>query len=59
VWGRVKVHTGFLWGNLREGDHLEDPGTDRRIILRWFIRKWEEAWTGLNWLRTGTGGGHW
>jgi hypothetical protein len=22
--GRGEVHTGFLWGNLREGDHLED-----------------------------------
>jgi len=31
--GRGKVHTGFWWGNLREGDHLEDPGIDRRIIL--------------------------
>ena len=21
-----EVHTGFLWGNLREGDYLEDQG---------------------------------
>jgi hypothetical protein len=21
-----EVHTGFWWGNLRERDHLEDPG---------------------------------
>ena len=20
------MYTGFWWGNLREGDHLEDPG---------------------------------
>jgi hypothetical protein len=33
VWGRVEVHTEFWWGNLREGDHLEDPGLDGRIIL--------------------------
>jgi len=22
------------------GDHLEDSGIDRRIILRWIFRKW-------------------
>jgi hypothetical protein len=26
---RREVHTGFWWGNLEEGDHLEDP------CLRW------------------------
>jgi len=40
-------------------DHLEDPGTDGRIILRWLFRKWDVgAWTGLIWLRTRTGGGN-
>jgi len=33
TWGRgVKVYTGFWWGNLRERDHLEDPGVDGRTI---------------------------
>jgi hypothetical protein len=36
--GRGKVHTGFRWGNLRDIDHLEDPGIDGRIILRWIFR---------------------
>jgi hypothetical protein len=31
--GRGEVYTGFWGGNLRERDHLEDPGVDRRIIL--------------------------
>jgi hypothetical protein len=30
---RGEVHTGFWWGNLRERNHLEDPGVDGRIIL--------------------------
>jgi len=32
--GMGEVYTRFWWGNLRERDHLEDPGVDRRIILR-------------------------
>jgi len=28
VWGREEVYTGFWWGNLRERDHLGDPGVD-------------------------------
>ena len=28
------VYTGFWWRNLKERDHLEDPGTDGRIILK-------------------------
>jgi hypothetical protein len=36
--------------------HLEDRSVDRRLILRWIFRKW--TWTGLIWLRTGTGGGY-
>jgi len=57
--GRTEVYTGFWWGNLRERDHLEDPGVNGRIILRWISRKWDvRAWTGSMWLRIGTGVGH-
>jgi len=47
------------WGNLRERDHLGDPGVDGRIILRRIFRKWDVGvWTGSSWLRIGTVGGH-
>jgi hypothetical protein len=36
-----EMYTGFWWENLRERDHLEDPGINGRIILRWIFRKWD------------------
>ena len=39
VWGRGEAYTGFWWGNLKKRGHWEDPGADRRIILRWIFRK--------------------
>jgi len=30
---------GFLSGNLRERDHLEDPGVDGRMIWKWGFKK--------------------
>jgi len=42
-----------------ERGHLEEPGVDERIILRWIFRKWNGgAPTGSIWLRIGAGGGH-
>jgi hypothetical protein len=57
--GRKETCTRFWWENLRERDHLVDPGVGWRIILRRIFRKWDvRVWTGLSWLRIGTGGGH-
>jgi len=39
--------TGIQAGNLRERDHLGDPGVDGRIILRWIFMKWDVGY-GLN-----------
>jgi hypothetical protein len=40
TYGESKAYIGFWWGKLRERDHLEDPGINERIILRWIFRKW-------------------
>jgi len=53
------VYTGFWWGNVREGVHLEDLSLDGKKVLRQIFRKWDVgAWTGSIWLRIGTVGGH-
>jgi hypothetical protein len=49
----------YWWGNLRQRDHLGDPGINGMIILRWIFRQWNVGvWTRSSWLRIGTGGGH-
>jgi hypothetical protein len=40
----------LLVGNLRERDHLGDPGVHGRMILRWIFWKWDMGY-GLD--RTG------
>ena len=36
---------------------MENSGVDEKIILKWIFKKGMGAWTGLIWLRIGTGGG--
>jgi hypothetical protein len=41
------VHTGFWQGNVREINHLEDPGVDGTMILKWILEKWNG---GIDWI---------
>jgi hypothetical protein len=42
------VNPGFWWGNLREGDHLEESGVDGRIMLRLIFEMWDGE--GMDWI---------
>jgi hypothetical protein len=42
VQGKIIFYCGFI--NL-----------DGRKIIKWIFKKWDGAWTGLSWLRIGTG----
>ena len=56
--GIGEAYTGFWCANLKDRDHLGDPGLDGRIILRRIFGKLDiGVWTGSIWLRIGIGGG--
>jgi hypothetical protein len=48
--GEKEEHTGFLWGDQRQGEHLGDTGVDEKVILKWIFNKWDGvlAWIDLD-----------
>ena len=59
MWGERRGVYRVLVGKYEGKSHLEDPGVDGRVILKWIFRKLDVgAWNGSIWLRTGTVGGH-
>jgi hypothetical protein len=41
-YGGEGKHVQILEGKMKERDHLEDLGTDRRIILQWILKNKNE-----------------
>jgi len=39
VWERGEVHSELWWEIMREREHLEDLGVDKRIILKQMLKK--------------------
>ena len=52
MWETGKLHRGFFWKYLREGDHLENIGVDGRTIKIDFKEVGQE---GVDWNLSGPG----
>ena len=50
------MYAGFGWGNLRGRDHLEDPGVDGRVMLKWIFKKWDGD---MDWIDLAQDRGSW
>jgi hypothetical protein len=50
VYGGEERCIPGLWGNLREGDHLEYPGVDGRVILKWIFEGLDGGRGGIDWI---------
>jgi hypothetical protein len=47
--GQGRCIQGFGWGSLRESYHLEDPGVEGVIILRWIFSRMTDV-GGMDWI---------
>jgi hypothetical protein len=46
MYGGSDMHTGRLWGSLKERNHWNNLGLYGRIILKWILKKLgKRAWT--------------
>jgi hypothetical protein len=41
------MYAGFWWGDLTEGNHLEDPGLDGKRTIKWVFKKSDG---GMDWI---------
>jgi len=39
IWQHREMHAMFLYGNVKEREHLENVGIDGRMILRWILNE--------------------
>jgi hypothetical protein len=55
--GRKGTRIDYWWESPRERDHKEEQDVGVWIILRRILERWDGVmWSGLVWLRIGTGG---
>jgi hypothetical protein len=56
-WGRRGTLIDYWWESQRERDQYEDQEVCGWIILESILERWDGVmWTGLVWLKIGTGG---